>query len=396
MYPKGSTGKLTQILHEGLKKRNFESAVLYGRGKKIDAPYIHYVCGDIRGKLNHALSRVTGLMYGGCYASTQKIKKIIRKQQPDVVHLQCINGYFVNIYNLVDWLKKSGIAVVVTLHAEFMYTANCSYSYDCDGWLEGCTNCKRCRQETESIFFNNTAKSFEKMRKSFEGFNDSLAIVSVSPWLLERAKRSVILKDKRHLCIYNGVDTEVFCRYEDDSLKKELCPNGEKMIFHATAYFSDDVDDRKGGVWLLRLAQQMKDENVRFVVAGDYSVKQPLPDNVVLLGKIADQHKLAKLYSAADVTLMLSKKETFSMVVAESLCCGTPIVGFEAGAPEQISIPQYSDFYQQGDLDGVRSGVEKWLFDCGVSKEDIARKAKEVYSTEKMVEDYIELYRSFK
>lgn len=72
-----------------------------------------------------------------------------------------------------------------------------------------------------------------------------------------------------------------------------------------------------------------------------------------MLGKITDQELLAKYYSMADVTLLTSKKETFSMVTAESLCCGTPVVGFKAGAPEQIAIKEFSEFVEYGDLNSL-------------------------------------------
>ena len=371
-----------------------DSIVIYGRGQKINEHNVFYVCGDLCGKANHAISRITGLMYGGCPFSTLRIISIIKKQKPDVVHLQCINGYFVNIYRLVQWLKKSDIPTVITLHAEFMYTANCPHALECEKWKTGCINCPRAKQETESLFFNNTARSFKKMLKAFEGFDDRLRVVSVSDWLMNRAKQSTILRDKHHSCIYNSVDTTVFHRYTDDELKKRLCKNGEKMVFHATASFSDKEGHFKGGEWLLKLAQRMKNQNVVFVVAGNSFVSTEVPENVILLGKVNDQHELARLYAIADLTLLLSKKETFSMVVAESLCCGTPVVGFKAGAPEQIAIKEFSSFYEQKDLDGLQNGVENFLV-SDFDKNDISNKAISIYSTEKMVEDYISVYRSF-
>lgn len=41
------------------------------------------------------------------------------------------------------------------------------------------------------------------------------------------------------------------------------------------------------------------------------------------------------------------------MVTAESLCCGTPVVGFKAGAPEQIAIKEFSEFVEYGDLNSL-------------------------------------------
>jgi len=39
------------------------------------------------------------------------------------------------------------------------------------------------------------------------------------------------------------------------------------------------------------------------------------------------------------------------MPVAESLCCGTPVVGFKAGGPESIAPSQFAHFADQGNLD---------------------------------------------
>ena len=83
--------------------------------------------------------------------------------------------------------------------------------------------------------------------------------------------------------------------------------------------------------------------HICFVVVGPISkITSNLPKNIILLGSVTDSIKLAKLYSLANVSILTSKRETFSMVCAESLSCGTPVVGFEAGAPEQISLPNYT------------------------------------------------------
>ena len=106
VYGKGSTGKITQDLHRALQDRGIDSVVCYGRGGKVREPGVYKTCGELYSKCNNLLSRFTGIMYGGCFFSTNRLIRIIQKEKPDVVHLQCINGYFVNIYRLVIWLKK--------------------------------------------------------------------------------------------------------------------------------------------------------------------------------------------------------------------------------------------------------------------------------------------------
>jgi glycosyltransferase involved in cell wall biosynthesis len=199
---------------------------------------------------------------------------------------------------------------VLTLHAEFMYTANCGHALDCEKWKYGCGNCPRYKQETKSWLIDNTARSFQKMKKAFAGFDHHLTITSVSPWLMERAQQSEILGGKTHVVVLNGIDTNVFRPYETSELREKYGAQGEKIVFHATPYFSDDRDHFKGGYFVLELAKLL--QHMKFVVAGDYRQGMEVPPNVILLGRITDQKELAKHYSMADVTVLASKKETFS------------------------------------------------------------------------------------
>ncbi|MDO4354120.1 MAG: glycosyltransferase family 4 protein, partial [Clostridia bacterium] len=73
--------------------------------------------------------------------------------------------------------------------------------------------------------------------------------------------------------------------------------------------------------------------------------------------------------------------------------CGTPIVGFEAGGPESISLPEYSSFVPYGDVDALEK-VAQHLMAQGFAPETVAAAASSVYSAAEMTRRYIELYRS--
>lgn len=397
VYKKGSTGKITYDLHKGLQEAGIESVVCYGRGELVNEPGVYKTCPEWYSKLNNAISRVTGVMYGGCFFSTNKLISIIKREKPDVVHLQCLNGYFVNIYRLVNWLKKSHIKTVLTLHAEFMYTGGCGHAVDCNQWREerGCgySKCPYLRSETKSLFINGTGLMWNKMKRAVDGFEDSLIITSVSPWLRERAESGPILKAKRHCVIYNGLDTSVFHLYSDEEYGEERnrlrIDKGRRIFLHVTPYFSIDPNHIKGGFYIAKLAESMPED--QFVVAGSYMEGIQVPDNLMLLGKIQDQSKLALLYSMADAVILTSKRETFSMVTAESLCCGTPVIGFNAGAPEQIALPLYSSFCDYGRIDLLKNALN----DIGnkyMSKRKIEKEAHKLYGKETMVENYKRCY----
>ena len=392
VFPVGSTGKIVYDIHNCLIDNSISSLVVYGRGEESKVHGSIKVCSELYAHLNKVRSMISGLMYGGCFFSTNKIIRLIKKTKPNVVHLHCINGYFVNVYRLVNWLKKNNINTVLTLHAEFLHTGNCGHALDCEKWKNGCGKCPRLKQETLSLFFDRTKNSWMKMKKAFEDF-DNLVVVSVSPWLMNRAKQSPILKDKRHVVVLNGLDENIFYYRKNIELKKKYnIPSNKCIVFHATPGFNNDLNHIKGGYFLLELAKIMTDSV--FIVAGPYNNDFLIPKNVIMLGKVSNQNELANLYSIADVTLLVSKRETFSMVTAESLCCGTPVVGFKAGGPESIAIPDFSEFVEYGDINLLKNSITR-MKNKKLDKSRISLISISKYSKKVMFEKYNAIYKEF-
>ena len=397
VYDFGSTGRITKDIHLGLLDRGFDSVVYYGRRGRSSDPGTHKICSEFYGKAQNGLYRITGIEYGGCRISTGRLLRAIKRESPDVVHLQCLNGHFVNVYRLLEYLKKSGIPTVLTLHAEFMYTGGCSHAFECEQWknAEGCGSspCPLYKTKMKSMLGDRSADMRKRMFSAFDGFSN-LIVVSVSPWLENRAGVSSILKDKEHTVIYNGLDTGIFCSYPQQKLLEMRQKLGygpdDKIVFHVSPSFDDDPTNVKGGFYLLRLAEMMPD--VFFLVAGPCDRTLRVPDNVRLLGSVTEKEGLAMLYAMSDLTVLTSRRETFSMVCAESLCCGTPVVGFRAGAPELISLREHSSFCDFGDMESLSALVRNRL--CEEKSADISTEAAEVYSKDVMTEKYIQLYRS--
>lgn len=396
VYGKGSTGKIVLDLHSKLQKNGYESVVLYGRGNTIRRENVYKICGELYAKGNKLVSMITGIMYGGCIISTNRLISMIKKEKPDIVHLHCINGNFVNIYRLIKFLKNQQLKTVLTLHAEFMYTGGCAHSIFCNRWKSsnGCRHCPRWRLETNSLFFDRTHTMWKQMYNAFEDFGNHLTVVSVSPWLKKRAESSPILGDFKHCVILNGLNCKIFKPTNPDIIRQKHCLSNEKIIFHATPKFDNSLNNIKGGYYVLKLAEELKDKNIKFLIAGNYTENLKVPENVILLGEITSQEEMASYYSAANVTILTSKRETFSMIVAESLCCGTPVVGFTAGAPEQIAIEEYSDFSEFGNIVMLKKNVLRWI-NIKVDSKKLHELAAEKYSRERMVQNYIKLYKEY-
>lgn len=338
VFKKGSTGKIVNDIHTELKKQNIESVVCYGRGTRVDESNVYKFCTEFGANVHTAVIR-TGLIlnYGGSFFSTNKLIGIIKKERPDIVHVHCINGSCVNIYKLFTFLATNNIKTVITHHAEFYYTGSCEHAYECRQFMnnEGCKHCARPFATTRSKTWDNSARAWKRMNKVINKFRyEKILFTAVSPWLKERSALSSIVNRYRCEVVMNGVDTSIFYRkITTDIISEKYRKHFASKVLFVGAHFNPLAkEDNKGGWYIIELAKKMPD--VLFIVVALRATNQiELPDNVILWGAARNQQELASLYCSVNITLITSKRETFSMVCAESLCCGTPVVGFKAGGP---------------------------------------------------------------
>ena len=79
------------------------------------------------------------------------------------------------------------------------------------------------------------------------------------------------------------------------------------------------------------------------------------------------------------------------MVTAESLCCGTPVVGLEAGGPESIALKEFCSFVRQGDIESLINAIKNTSY--LLEKLCISAHSIDVYSQLFMELKYVEIYR---
>jgi len=190
--------------------------------------------------------------------------------------------------------------------------------------------------------------------------------------------------------VHNGIDTEgVFYPRETAHLREKHGLTAEKVVL---AVAPDLMSPRKGGRWVLKLAEEMKDEDVKFLLIGVDELSEAFPPNVIAMGRTANQQELAAYYSLADCFVICSEKETFSMTCAESLCCGTPVAGFCCGAPETVFLPPTSRFVPHGDLSALAAAVRGFLA-APPEREQVAAAARARYGKREMYLAYRKIYQ---
>ncbi|WP_299099287.1 glycosyltransferase [uncultured Alistipes sp.] len=396
VFQRGSTGKIVSDIHNALLDLGIESIVGYGHGKKMyDFAYRFTI--PLEAKI-HSLNRRLGIVlpYGGMWMSTSRLISFIKREKPDIVHLHCMNGSTVNIYKLLEFLAQNKYKTVVTNHAEFYYTGSCEHAFNCIAWTKntGCENCPNARRATLSYMIDRTSQAWGAMCNAFKKFeNNNIIFTAVSPWMRSRILTSTILKRFRCDVVMNGVESKFFHYTPDVMIHNKIKTHGcRKIILHVTAYFNpSDKDDLKGGWYIVELARMLPQFLFIIVAIRQKSAVQ-YPPNICIWNKIDDQQKLAELYSVADLTVIASKRETFSMIVAESLCCGTPIVGFRAGGPESIAINTYSHFVEFGNLQALSNAILD-MIGCNYDKRRVSSEAISKYCKEAMAISYVNIYK---
>lgn len=240
----------------------------------------------------------------------------------------------------INWVGKgtlplSSIAkinkpLVWTLHDSWVFTGGCHIPYECRRFEKSCGDCPQLRSPAA-----NDASHRHWLRKSEYLAKTSSHFVAPSSWMAGQARASSLLGNAPISVIPNGLDTTVF-RRSDRSLARDALklPQEKRLILFGAMYA--DTDQNKGLSFLLDALKilQSKDasfaekyELVIFGLCNPASLKN-LPIPATMLGVISDDHELARIYSAADVTVVPSKMESFGQVALESLSCGTPVVAF--------------------------------------------------------------------
>lgn len=359
-------GSISKIISD-IEKENpgFEYFHCYQIGEKSTDIHEYLVDSWNMTRIYYGLSRVAGIKYGLGRRPTSRLIRHIKKVNPDLVHIHCPNFYSISIYKLFHYLKECGIPVLITNHAEFFYTGNCVYSFECMGFTSGCHHCNRQFDAVHPYMINRTHYEWKKMREAFQGTANFMMTV-VSPWQAQRIRLSPIIPENMPVrVILNGVDTDVFhlLGQEKGRLREKLGikekAKDKFVAVQVSSFFTDEPENIKGGIFLIEMARMLPD--IEFVVVGNYRLSEGihLPSNLTLVGNISDQDALAMYYNAADVTVLTSRRETFGMACAESLCCGTPVAAFKAGGTESIALEKYSEFTDFGNVEALADILRK-------------------------------------
>jgi glycosyltransferase involved in cell wall biosynthesis len=328
----GSIGRISTELARMLEKKGDECLIAYGRGGRPDGVQSFRFGSRWSVYLHVAMSRITDRHgYYSKQATRQLIRKI-REYDPDLIHLHNVHGYYVNLELLFTFLRQYGRPVVWTLHDCWSYTGHCAYysAAECDRWRTVCGHCPQKRAYPGSIFLDHSKVNYQKKREWFTSV-PNLQLVTPSEWLKKEVEHSFFSGTPCEV-IPNGINLELFRPVESDIKQRFGIGNRRLLLGVANIW-----DERKGLQDFIALSSQLSPEYQIVLIGLARAQIADLPKNILGLERTQNTEELAAWYSASDIYINTSIEETMGLTTAEAICCGTPVIAYDATAiPETV------------------------------------------------------------
>lgn len=385
VYNRSSTGKIAKGIHDVCKEYGIEciSAYRYLEDKKNQEDTLT-VSSWLDCHIHNRLVRYTKMQ--GCFSKikTRKFIRKVKRYNPDIIHLHNIHGSYINFGVLFNFIKRSEIKVIWTLHDCWSFTGQCPY-FDvvkCDKWKTECNECPQYKGLMYPI-----RKMFKNKKKWYSDLND-MTIVTPSAWLKDLVKQS-FLKDYPVKVINNGIDLSIFRPTESDFRKKYSI--GSKKMILGVAF---DWGYRKGLDVFVELANRLDKNEYQIVLVGtNDEIDKWLPLNIISIHRTNNQVELAEIYTAADLFVNPTREENYPTVNMESIACGTPVLTFNTGGSPEMLDDLCGSVVPVDDVDEMEAEIVRICTSQVFSSDDCLSKSTE-YDMNDRFKEYIELYEN--
>jgi len=296
-------------------------------------------------------------------AFEKAIRKSIAQFKPDVIHSQHIW--------ILSWLAgKTGIPNVITAHGTDLmgYQRSARFRHYADEATAEAKKIVTISDDNDKL-----------VRELFPGSSD----------------RVVYMK--------NGYDPERF--YPDPIVRDKIQEIFNIRLQKKLVLFAGKLAHFKGVDVLLeaaRLYEGERPDEIVTVIAGDGELASKLKKlaqdyklrHTLFLGHL-DIPQLRGLYSAADVSVVPSRREPFGLVAVEALACGCPVVATNQGGLPDIINDKVGALVDVDDAFGLSSAIMRELYrpDREQRGRYAAKYALENYAQDSLIDSLIEIFR---
>jgi glycosyltransferase involved in cell wall biosynthesis len=309
-------------------------------------------------------------------------------KEADIVHLHFVADFL----NWSTFFRKNDKPVVWTLHDMNPFTGGCHYSARCKKFIDDCNTCPQLIN-TKNM---NLSKKILDQKKFLLHKINNLKIISPSSWLKHLAEESQVFKNKEIIQIPHGIDKNIFKPHNRKFARELFAIPDNKFIL---LFAPDDFNRKNKGMdFIPEIINRLSQRNdILLCLVGKNTESFNFDsDNIIKLGYINNEQMMSLAYSSADLTLVLSREEAFSLTTLESLASGTPVIAFKSTGPDDIIIHKQSGWLAENySTEDFSNGI-LWF----IENPEILRNASEFsdrhtaenFSIEKQVESYLRIY----
>ncbi len=262
-----------------------------------------------------------------------EVKKILKNEAPDIVHVHNYKGISMSLFNAV---KSLNIPLIFTAH---------DHSFMCirAGLLKG--SGEACHNP------NLGCKFYVQIQKIITAKPD--LITAPSNFLIENFKKSGLFKEVKMIKLPNPI-----------ALSGKIY---NKTYENMDILYVGELYKHKGVETLIEAFQKLDKDNITLHLLGkikDESLVELIEsdDRIVFHGFLIDE-ELNKKYEEANVTVVPSICfDNSPMVIYESLVNGTPVIGSRIGGIPELIKNNYNGFlFEPGNVDELKDVLQNFI-----------------------------------
>jgi len=299
-------------------------------------------------------------------ALAAKMVEVVELYGVDVLHVHYALPFAASAYLARQLLKPRSLGVVTTLHGTDITVVG-----------------------IEPAYYRITQFSIQSSDR----------VTAVSRFLKERAEESFGITRPIDV-IYNFVDPEVFKPRRRAGLR--LAPPQSRVLMHVSNFRKV----KNIPIVIQVFAEVRKKLQAKLVMVGDGPEKPAAEQQVRELGIerdvlfLGNQDAMEELLPLADVFLLPSSSESFGLVALEAMSAGVPVVASNVGGlPEVIEHGATGYLHDPTHVAGFVASVLKLLANDPLRRAMGRRgrlRARQRFSTDEMVDRYIQVYDSLR
>lgn len=305
------------------------------------------------------------------------INRLVKKIQPDIIHLHWIADGVLSFYALAQ-LSKLKIPVCWTIHDTWPFTGGCHIFDTCTQWKQKCTDCP--------LFLRKVKYAFPYIQWGLK----KAVYRKLSPHIITLSHQFTHFITESSLCcdftvsyLPNTIDTNIFHPIPQNIARQILSLDKNKKYILFGTFRANNAYHKGGDILIEALSKLTNTDNTEVIIFGashnSMNISFPIP--VHYLGVLHDEISMALAYSAADLFVCPSRGESFSNTTLESLSCGVPVVAFPVGG-----IPEMIDHEKNGFLATPYSSDNLAHYIDIILKNDSLRRSMSIYARKKIVE----------